>query len=161
MWVTAVSGPSDSDPCEWWIVVTVHWEEGALRLLWTSDLWPDVLEHRQTIGSRALCAVKKIKKRNSLRSSPASLIHINVSISDTNAVLMRPADNASLTTGKCQEGRGERLIGGGEWLGERQKKTETQPTKAITGVYRRSVADRLRFVTWISANPVWIVTNLI
>lgn len=38
--VTAVSEPSDSDLCEWWIVVTVQRGEGAGWLLWTCDLWP-------------------------------------------------------------------------------------------------------------------------
>ncbi len=46
VWVTAVSGPSDRDPCECWIVLTAHWGEGAGWLLWTSDLWPPVSELR-------------------------------------------------------------------------------------------------------------------
>lgn len=51
------------------------------------------------------------KKRLGVSSRPAliQLWHpITVSISDTNAVLMSPADNAGLTTGMCQEGQGVR-----------------------------------------------------
>lgn len=100
-WMTAVSGPSDRDPCEWWIIVTVHWGEGAGWLPWTSDLWPPVseLRHPQTKARGDRGPGRRRRKKteeagNGLGSSLAYLIqlwsHITVSISDTNAALMSP-----------------------------------------------------------------------